>query len=101
MAISGANFAFRRAAFIKSGGYDPKSLYPDQWGIARRLSRFGRIGYDHNLVVKTSARRVAKPLWIIVLEICRNCGHIALHFVSHCLNLPVMLMRRSRQQAAK
>jgi glycosyltransferase involved in cell wall biosynthesis len=83
--VSGANVAFRRAALVKAGGYDPTSLYADQWGIARRASRFGRVHYDHTLVVTTSARRVAKPIYVIVYEIVRNCGHVGAHFVRHCL----------------
>jgi peptidoglycan-N-acetylglucosamine deacetylase len=82
--ISGANFAFRSSAFKKAGGYDPSSLYPDQWGIARRLSRFGGVHYDHGLVVTTSSRRVAKPFYVILYEIVRNCCHVTAHFARHC-----------------
>ena len=83
-AVSGANFAFRRQAFMVSGGYDPKSLNPDQWGIAHRLRMFGHISYDHELVVVTSSRRVAKPFYIIFCEIIRNCCHVFAHFIRHC-----------------
>lgn len=83
-AVSGANFAFKKAAFVKSTGYDPKSLYPDQWGITHTLSKYGKIRYDHNLVVETSARRIAKPGYVIVYEIIRNCCHVFWHFVRHC-----------------
>jgi peptidoglycan-N-acetylglucosamine deacetylase len=83
-AVSGANFAFRRQAFIKSGGYNPESLYPDQWGIAYRLGKFGNINYDHDLVVTTSTRRVAKPFYIIFYEIIRNCCHVLAHFIRYC-----------------
>jgi glycosyltransferase involved in cell wall biosynthesis len=85
--VSGANFAFRRSAFIQAGGYDPASLYPDQWGIARRVSRFGRVNYDHASVVFTSSRRVAKPVYVIGYEIVRNCCHVSMHFVRHCVGL--------------
>ena len=85
--VSGANFAFRRSAFIRAGGYDPASLYPDQWGIARRVSRFGRVKYDHASVVLTSSRRVAKPVYVIGYEIVRNVCHVAAHFVKHCVRL--------------
>jgi glycosyltransferase involved in cell wall biosynthesis len=83
--ISGANFAYRISAFRKAGGYDAESLYPDQWGIARRLSRFGEVHYDHNLVVTTSARRVAKPFYVIMYEIVRNCCHVGAHFARHLM----------------
>jgi glycosyltransferase involved in cell wall biosynthesis len=84
--VSGANFAFRREAFVKAGGYDATSLYPDQWGIARRISRFGRVHYDHGSVVTTSARRVAKPIHVIAYEIGRNGAHVGAHFVTHCFH---------------
>ncbi len=87
LSISGANFAFRREAFIRAHGYDPASLYPDQWGISRRLSRFGRIRYDDSLVATTSARRVAKPVHVLAYEVVRNCAHISLHFLAHCIGL--------------
>jgi peptidoglycan-N-acetylglucosamine deacetylase len=83
-AVSGANFAFKKATFVNSTGYDPKSLYPDQWGIARTISKYGKIRYDHNLVVETSARRIAKPAYVIFYEIIRNCCHVLWHFVRHC-----------------
>jgi glycosyltransferase involved in cell wall biosynthesis len=83
--ISGANFAFRRTAFVKAKGYDPASLQPDQWGIARRLSRFGRIYFDKKLVVTTSSRRVAKPVYILAYESLRNCYRVSAHFFRHCV----------------
>ncbi len=85
--VSGANFAFRRSAFIQAGGYDPASLYPDQWGIARRVSRFGKVKYDHGSVVLTSSRRVSKPVYVIGYEIVRNCGHVGTHFARHCIRI--------------
>ncbi len=94
--VSGANFAFRRLAFLKADGYDPASLYPDQWGIARRISRFGKVKYDHGSVVLTSSRRVAKPVYVIACEIVRNCSHVAKHFVKHCFRLTKNLVLRSR-----
>lgn len=95
LSVSGANFAFRRDAFILAHGYDPASLYPDQWGISRRLSRFGRIQYDDDFVVTTSSRRVAKPIYVIGLEIVRNCAHVGIHFACHCLG-PVRNQRYKR-----
>lgn len=82
--VSGANFAFRRSAFIQAKGYDPDSLQPDQWGIARRLSRFGKIYFEKKLVVRTSSRRVAKPIYILIYESLRNCYRVFLHFCRHC-----------------
>ena len=81
--ISGANFAFRRTAFTLAHGYDPRSYQPDQWGIARRLSRHGRVNYDDNSVVTTSSRRVAKAFCIIAFEIVRNCGRMCAFLLRH------------------
>ena len=95
--VSGANFAFRRNAFVQAHGYDPRSYQPDQWGIARRLSRFGRVDYDEHSVVVTSSRRVAKPTCIIGLEIVRNCGRLCAYLVRHLADQARdPLRRRSR-----
>ncbi len=81
--ISGANFAFRRVAFQKTGGYDATSLYPDQWGISSSLSRAGKISYDKNLIVFTSARRVQKPFHAILQDVCSNIGGVLTHFFKY------------------
>jgi peptidoglycan/xylan/chitin deacetylase (PgdA/CDA1 family) len=92
--ISGANFAFRREAFLKAKGYDAKSLYPDQWGISRRLSRVGKVFYDRHLVVKTSSRRVQKPIYLILIDIALNFSGIVSHFVRYGIGLSRTYMRR-------
>ncbi len=83
--VSGANFAFRRDAFLKVDGYDPDSLSPDQWGISYRLSRAGRIGYDRTLFVVTSSRRVpeAKDAFSGVVRNTVLVGH---HFAQYLLD---------------
>lgn len=85
--ISGANFAFRREAFLKTGGYDEHSLYPDQWGIAHRLAKVGKVYYDRTLSVTTSSRRVQKPTYIILIEIILNWTRITTHFIKYGINL--------------
>lgn len=85
--ISGANFAFRRQAFLKVNGYDPKSLYPDQWGICSRLNRVGRVSYDIHLVVSTSVRRVRKPFHSIIGDVVLNSARVLTYFVKHNANL--------------
>ena len=82
--VSGANFAFRRSAFLQASGYDPASLQPDQWGIARRLSKYGKIYYEKKLVVTTSSRRVVKPVYVLIYESLRNCYRVSIHFCRHC-----------------
>ncbi len=85
--ISGANFAFRREAFLKTNGYDPGSLYPDQWGISRSLSRVGKIAYDKSLLAFTSTRRVEQPWGILLLHILLNIVRMIIHFIKHGANL--------------
>jgi peptidoglycan/xylan/chitin deacetylase (PgdA/CDA1 family)/glycosyltransferase involved in cell wall biosynthesis len=70
--ISGANFAFRRRAWLELGGYDPAWFYPDQWGIANHLRKLGKVRYDSGLIVYTSDRRIAKPFLVLGSEIFRN-----------------------------
>jgi len=85
--ISGANFAFRREAFLKVKGYDPHSLYPDQWGIAHRLSRVGKIAYDRRLSVSTSARRIQEPIYVILGKLLLNTIGVFRHFFKSNLDL--------------
>ena len=92
--ISGANFAFSREAFQKAKGYSIHSLYPDQWGIAHRLSKFGKIYYDRSLSVKTSLRRVKKPLYSILVDILFNTSRVLAHFLRYIYHL----CQKSRQK---
>ena len=94
--ISGANFAFRREVFLKTGGYDPESLYPDQWGISRSLSRFGKIYYDRSVQVYTSTRRVQMPFHLIIINIALNSSRIFTHFIKHSSNLSQSLPAKLR-----
>ena len=78
--ISGANFAFRREAFLSVDGYDAYSLYPDQWGIARRLRKVGKVDYDRSLSVSTSARRVQEPAHLVFWKFTLNSMGVFAHF---------------------
>jgi glycosyltransferase involved in cell wall biosynthesis len=80
--ISGANFAFRREAFEKAHGYSVRSLYPDQWGIAHRLSKYGKIYYNRSLYVKTSVRRLNKPFIRVFLDVGVNTIRVFKHFLN-------------------
>lgn len=69
--ISGANFAFRREAFLKTRGYARDLYAPDQYGLATQLSRLGRVLYAKTLTASTSPRRrVESPL--VALLFFRN-----------------------------
>jgi peptidoglycan-N-acetylglucosamine deacetylase len=72
--ISGATFAFRRAVFVKLGGYHDITYAPDQWGIASRLRKAGKVAFDNKLYVITSPRSVKKPLLRIFKEGLINWG---------------------------
>lgn len=58
--VSGATFAFRRNAFIAAGGYHGLAYSADQYGIARRLRKYGKVLYDPRLYIYTSSRTVHK-----------------------------------------
>ena len=79
LVISGATFAFKRQTFIALGGYHDITYAPDQWGIAGRLSKAGRILYDVRLRVVTSPRSVNKPLARIAKEGFVNWGRWSKH----------------------
>lgn len=87
VAISGANFAFRRSAFLKTDGYNPEALYPDQWGISHSLSHTGKIFYDNTLSVFTSTRRVQKPFHIVLCSGTLNLYHVMNYFFRYEVNL--------------
>ena len=58
MAVGG-NFAVRKAALQRIGGFDTSiPFYGEDTNIARRLSATGRVVFDMGLVMHTSARRL-------------------------------------------
>jgi len=58
-ATVGSNTAFRRDIFLKAGGY-PEVQAGDDYGVAFRLKKFGKIRYDPKLCVHFSMRRMEK-----------------------------------------
>jgi len=56
LVVSGATFAFRRETFLALGGYHGIAHAPDEWGIASRLSKMGKVSYDKDLCVITQRR---------------------------------------------
>jgi peptidoglycan/xylan/chitin deacetylase (PgdA/CDA1 family) len=78
--ISGATFAFRRRAFVAAGGYRGLSYSADQYGIAGRLKRLGKVLYDPRLCVLTSARSVRKPGIVLLLDVGVNAYHLLMHW---------------------
>jgi peptidoglycan/xylan/chitin deacetylase (PgdA/CDA1 family) len=103
--FSGANLAFRHDVFIMAGGYDPGAFSADQFGLVRRLRRFGRIGWDPTLVVVTSDRRLPQAAPIIFLQILRNIARAVYRFSVFILSsveqrLVGMRLIRSRARLA-
>ncbi len=68
--ISGANFAFRKDAFLGIGGYDVTAYSPDQYNISSRLSKIGKVIVDSTLKVQTSPRRVEGKSFIRIAGEC-------------------------------
>ncbi len=56
--IVGSNFAVRKDAFVKAGGFNPKMITYEDWDLSLRLKKIGRIKFVNNAEVKTSARRI-------------------------------------------
>jgi cellulose synthase/poly-beta-1,6-N-acetylglucosamine synthase-like glycosyltransferase len=57
--VYGANFAARKSALVKIGGFDKNiSFYGEDTDIARRLSKVGKVKFVLNLYVYNSARRI-------------------------------------------
>ncbi len=57
--ITGLNFAVRRTAFDKVGGFNGRLITYEDWDLSRRIKKTGRIAYASKAYVDTSARRVA------------------------------------------
>jgi glycosyltransferase involved in cell wall biosynthesis len=79
--ISGATFVFRRETFLALGGYHGITYAPDQWGIASRLNKLGKIAYDKDLRIVTSPRSVKKPLLYIFKDGIVNWSRWARHML--------------------
>lgn len=56
--ITGLNFAVRREAFDKVGGFNGSLITYEDWDLSRRIKKVGRIAYASKAFVNTSARRV-------------------------------------------
>jgi peptidoglycan/xylan/chitin deacetylase (PgdA/CDA1 family) len=87
LSLSGATFAFRRRAFLLVNGYHGLSYSADQFGICRRLSKVGKVLYDRNLIVQTSARSVQKPLFFIMIDFLVHLGRWSAYFHRYCVSV--------------
>ena len=60
--LNGFNFAIRRAAYIESGGFDPRLNVQEDIDLSFKVSRVGRIKFMPDLSVTVSGRRFKKGL---------------------------------------
>lgn len=79
--ISGSNFAVRRSAFKKAGGFDETLFTYEDLDLAHRLRKIGDIRYVDSAVVSTSTRRIIK--WGIFRYILFNAGNVARYNIFH------------------
>jgi peptidoglycan/xylan/chitin deacetylase (PgdA/CDA1 family) len=93
---SGAAMAFRRNTFLKVGGYRGLSYSQDQFGILKRLSQLGKIVYDKDLRVVTSARAVQKPVLIVFSDLLVHVGTRGTYSVSSQLDFLWGFINRTR-----
>jgi peptidoglycan/xylan/chitin deacetylase (PgdA/CDA1 family) len=84
--VSGATFAFRRSAFLSANGYHGLFYSADQYGIAGRLSRLGKVLYDKDLYCLTSPRSVRKPTHVLIRDVLANINHLGVYFSKGRLN---------------
>lgn len=66
--VGAANFAFKKNVYFKVGGYDTKSnLASQDFRLAKKLSKFGKVKFMPFLIVFTSNRRFKKNGTLISL----------------------------------
>ena len=70
--MTGRNFAVKREAFLKIGGFNEKLFTHEDFDLGLRLSQIGKVLYVPELKVNTSARR-AKENYSSILS--RNFGN--------------------------
>ncbi|MBT9166359.1 MAG: Peptidoglycan-N-acetylglucosamine deacetylase [Chloroflexi bacterium] len=100
--VSGATFAFRRRDFLSLNGYRGLSYSPDQYGICARLSKRGKVLYDKDLYCLTSARRVQKPTFIIILDVLAHLASWGAYLIQSSLsNLQGLTTRMQLRKAAR
>ncbi len=56
----GSNFAVRRSAFVKAGGFNDKLMTYEDWELSGRLKKYGKMRFIRKAAVHTSIRRVMK-----------------------------------------
>ncbi len=63
--FSGQNFAVRREAWARVGGFDPNWASSEDTLLSLKLAQIGRVRFCWDIVVPTSARRIREGYWSI------------------------------------
>ncbi len=63
--FSGSNFAVRRQAWARVGGFDPSWASSEDTLLSLKLAQIGRVKFCWEIVVPTSARRIREGYWSI------------------------------------
>ena len=71
--FAGPNFAVRREAFLKVGGFAPEMKLGEDVYIARKLKAVGRVKLDPHFRVKTSGRRYKDGVLRALCTYAPNC----------------------------
>lgn len=61
--LSGFNFAVRKSAYLKSGGFNPELNTYDDIELGEKIKRFGKVIFKRNTPVTVSGRRFKKGLF--------------------------------------
>lgn len=77
--LNGMNMAFRKSIYKKSGGFDRSLNVHDDFDLARRIGRVGRIKYIRKLRVLTSGRRYKNGIIRGILSYHRGTLNFLLH----------------------
>lgn len=70
--FSGQNFAVRRQAWARVGGFDPNWASSEDTLLSLKLAKIGRIKFCWEIVVPTSARRIREGYWSILKRSVSN-----------------------------
>ena len=61
--LSGFNFAIKKSAYVKSGGFNPELNTFDDIELGEKIKRFGKVVFIRNTPVIVSGRRFKKGLF--------------------------------------
>src|SRR3989338_2289405 len=61
--LSGFNFAIKKSAYLKSGGFNPELNTFDDIELGEKIKRFGKVVFIRNTPVIVSGRRFKKGLF--------------------------------------